>query len=677
MGCRRQAAWLAALACLSFGGIAYAVPPKPTLWAHSESARQLYAQNPADPIRDGARIQADGIEHVLVIRVDFSDQRGVRPRQEIDRWLFDPDVPSLASYYDEVSYGQMQVEPGVGNGSYPLTNAWYRIPDRMAIYGAGRINVPLYQELVRDACNAADQDVNFADYDRDGDGVVDHLIILHSGGDEAASGVPEEIWSILVPDVVGRWDGKRIAAAMVIAEEPDADVPHLGVWFHEFFHDFGAPETYVTGTLVGEHDHQFGLMGLFGPYQGGGAARDGTQPSHICGYLKWDFDGTPENGRHGWITPIEIDVNTVGMAVPAFALPGDVPPLYKIDIPGRGGTEFFLIENRSTVEGALFDTALPDNGLLIWHVDESAERSTLSVAPRMWLEDPSDPKHFDLSLTITQDAAYSKEDRQTEFSPSTDPSSHANDGTRSEISMLNISHSGPSMTLDLFIGDTYEPNDSIPEAYALTFDAARSSFLFDADDVVDYYGVAAANGDRLRVNVVFDGAHMVDVTLVDAHDTPLAQASTFWDAAAGQTRHELLYFADRQESLYVRIAPQTPVQTSLKYTITATRDPDLASAPPRITGLQIYPNPVPAGDILRIGVSFQRAGVDRLQAEVFTVDGTRVGSAEQTGLATGATTFDFATRAGSRPLAPGVYFVLVTAEVAGQATRRLAKFAVQ
>ena len=665
------------MALLILAATSRAVPPNPALWERSESLRELYAQNPPDPVRANAHRQPDGIEYVLTLRVDFSDKPGVRPRAQLDQWVFDPNVASITSYYAEASYGQMEVRPGVGDGSYPNDNAWYRMPKTMAYYGDGRINVPLYRELVRDACAAADGDVNFADYDRDRDGYVDHLVILHAGGDEASSAVPEDIWSILVPDIAGRWDGTAVAAAMVFAEEPDTATPHLGVWFHEFFHDFGSPESYVNGTLVSEHDHQYGLMGLFGPYQGGGSDRNGTQPSHICGYLKWDFDGNPENGRNGWITPVELDTNTIGMTIPAFSMPDGLPPLYKIDIPGKDGKEFFLIENRSGKAGALFDTALPDNGLLIWHVDEAVPRSALSVAPRMWLEDPSDPRHFDLSLTITQDAAYSKEDGQTDFSISTNPNSNANDGTSSGVSILNVSESGPTMTYDLFLGDTYEPNGSISEAYPIPFDRVHDSFLWDDLDLADYYGVAAGAGDRIRIQVVFDGSQQAEVSLVDALGVKLADASRFVDTAVDRTRYEILFFAARTETIFVHIAPTIQVSTALAYAITASRDAETATAPPRFTSLRVFPNPVRPGDAVKFGMSFEKAGVDRLSAEVYTTDGRRVGIVEQGQLATGSATLEFGTSDGSRVMAPGVYFVLITAESGDQLTKRLAKFAVE
>ena len=144
-------------------------------------------------------------------------------------------------------------------------------------------------------------------------------------------------------------------------------------------------------------------MGQFGPYQGEiiDGTGSGLQPSHISGYLKWDFDARPDNGRLGWIQPVEVKENVAKLSIPSFELPPHDNKLFKIDIPGKINkfgepTEFFLIENRYRESGALFDTHLPESGILIWHIDETEVRPSgaIDAASQIWLEDPNDPKHF-------------------------------------------------------------------------------------------------------------------------------------------------------------------------------------------------------------------------------------------------------------------------------------------
>ncbi|MAF13134.1 hypothetical protein CMK11_21995 [Candidatus Poribacteria bacterium] len=657
---------------LAFG--VRAVPPHPRLWEYSEASRRMYAQDAPDPVRRSPHVQADGIEYVLVLRVDFADQHGERTRAELDALLFAENSPSLASYYDEVSYGAMDIQPGPAGGSLPRAETWYRMPDAMPVYGSGRVeNITGMRALVRDACNAANADVNFADYDRDGDGVVDHLIILHAGDDEASSGVPDDIWSVLVPDVGRVWDGVRVGAAMLIGEEPSSDTPHIGVWFHEFFHDFGAPEAYATGVYVGASDTKFGLMGLYGPYQGG-VDRDGTAPAHISGYLKWDFDGVPENGRLGWITPVEIDTNTIGFAVPAFSMPGGLPPVYKIDLPGSGGKEFFLIENRERNVGAMFDTAIPDDGLLIWHVDESIPRPASTVAARLWLENPADPFHRFVQDDITEDAAYSAEDRQTAFTPSTEPSSAATDGGPTGISILDISRSGDPMTFNIFFGDTYEPNDTLAGAFPLRVGEKYDSFIFDAQDAIDLYSLDLAIGDRRRITVSYADEDDIRVALT----TRAGKEITRGTSRPVEERREtaLLYEARGSEELILRVEAAGGV-FPVAYSIEVGEEPEAPMTPPLFVGLKVYPNPVRPGAELRVSVAFDGPGLDAVTVETFTAAGDRIARTDTRDIATGDVTVTVAANNGAGLLAPGVYFVLVTATRGNQVSRRLAKVAVE
>jgi len=667
---------------------AWGVPPHPRLWESSQAGREMHAKNAPDPIRGNPMLQPDGVEYVLVLRVDFPEPepepgegraklsrwRGQRPKAQLDRWLFAPDSASLSSYYAEASYGAMDVQPGPVGGSLPKEDRWYRMPDVMNVYGKGATtNVAGMRKLVRDACNAANSDVDFADYDRDGDGVVDHLIILHAGNDQAATNVDEDIWSVLVPDVSRSWDGVEVQAAILIGEEPDFESPHLGVWFHEFLHDFGAPESYVSGTFTGENDTKYDLMGLYGPYQGG-EDRDGTQPAHISGYLKWDFDGDPENGRHGWVTPVEIDANSIDLAIPAFSNPGGLPPLFKIDLPGTGGKQFFLLENRERDVGAMFDTAIPDEGLLIWHIDESIPRSSFTVAARMWLEDPADPLHWGVQADTTDDAAYSAEDGQTAFTPSTEPSSETTGGAPTGISLLGISESGHPMTVDVFFGDTYEPNDSPSEAFVVQPGQKYDSFIFDADDAVDYYRLELTAGQRVRLTLRHAVVDDIRVALTTTDGRELTSGARAFVDDVRET--VLLYESRGAEDLLVRVNSQRG-QYPIAYSVDIAEEPDAPIAPPLFAGVLVYPSPVRPGGDLSIGVSFEGPGLDSVSAEMFTATGELISRVEEFDIRTGDWTFAAqATNAGG-PLTPGVYIVIVTALRGDQEAKRFAKFAVE
>ena len=334
--------------------------PKPSAGQNSElsTSKYLQALDGCCFAREQSVLQPDGIEYILALKIDFSDQPGKRTSAEFNEYLFAETGVSLKTYFRENSYGQMDVQPGPAGGVLPEGDKWIRAQKPMRYYGEGLRNVARYQELIAEACRAVDATVDFSKYDRDKDGVVDHLFLIHAGNDEATTDQDFDIWSILTPDVNVIVDGVRVDTAVVVAEEPDFDKPHLGIYFHEFFHDFGAPDVYQP-DFIGPRDHKWGLMGKFGPFQGPvvGTVGNGLAPSHIMGYLKWDFDARPENGRVGWIKPVNI-TQSGQVSVPAFELSPKTDKLFKIDIPHTRETrattnkEFFLIENRYKAAGA-------------------------------------------------------------------------------------------------------------------------------------------------------------------------------------------------------------------------------------------------------------------------------------------------------------------------------------
>lgn len=555
-------------------------------------------------VREQSVLQEDGIEFVLAIKIDFSDQPGQRPGEAFDQYLFADDGVSLKTYYREVSYGQMDVQPGPAGGVLPRGNQWVRARELMSYYGEGQINVRRSQELVREACAGVDDIVDFSAYDRNKDGVVDHVFIIHSGGDQASTTEMDDIWSILTQDINREFDGVWVSAAVLVGEEPSFETPHLGIYFHEFFHDFGAPDVY-GGNFTDSRDHKWGLMGQFGPYQGEiiNGIGNGLQPSHISGYLKWDFDARPENGRLGWIQPVEITENVSNLAVPSFELPPKENKLFKIDIPGKinefgDSAEFFLIENRYRKSGALFDTRLPESGILIWHIDETDVRppGAIDAASQIWIEDPNDPEHFGISpvnpdmidlRTITDGAAYSADDNQISFTPGTDPNSNANDGTISKISVVNIGFEGQEMTISVAFGDTYEPNDEIAEAFPIEFDQTYESFIADEQDKRDLYRFNAISGEAIVVALTAISDSVVyQLSILDQNDQHIAAGEK-----SGPTELQIIFQAEQTDTFFVSVESQQGFSEVDSYLLTV-KAVETQSGALKLAQVYAFPNPL-------------------------------------------------------------------------------------
>lgn len=596
---------------------AYSAPPNPKLFFHQTedgqfipkmSIAEMNKMQMLDPdvVRKNYAQQTDGIEYVLTIRIDFSDQTGAKPASAFDDAIFGKNGTSMFLYFNEVSYGQMQVLPGYLGGVVPSGNKWYRAKNKMSYYGAGNVMTDRYRELVAEACTLADADVDFAKYDRDNDGYIDHLMIIHSGNDEASTGVSNDIWSAVIEGVSGVYDGKQVVTASIVAEDPSENHLNIGIFCHEFFHEFGAPDLYSWDYPVG----YWCLMGMFGPY-----LDDGQHPSHICSYLKWDFDADRSNGIRGWIKPIEV-IEQGEYSIDSLES-NDDNCLYKIDIPSKTGKEYFLIENRNNRAETIYDTYLPESGIIIWHIDENQPKS-FSNPHRAWVEDPSDPDRESIKQA-TMGAAFSADDKQTSFTPITYPNSNANDGSYSGIIITDIGSEGMSMPFKVFFGDSYEPNNSIANAFGpVEFGKQYASFLKDKNDV-DYFLIQTQANSLITVYI--DGipeGYDYDLT---AYDSQGKEISTTKEVS--QTTKRASFRAYKDGDYYIAISSYTLYRANQPYTLTIESvSTDLA--PEMISVTKVYPNPGPdsAGNII-----FEYkilAPIDRLTFDLYTINGVSV-----------------------------------------------------
>lgn len=646
--------------------------------------------------REQGVLQPDGIEYVLALKIDFNDQPGKRPGAEFDEYLFAETGVSLKTYFRENSYGQMNVQPGPVGGVLPAGNQWIRAQKPMRYYGEGEGPgpIPRYQELIAEACRAVDATVDFSKYDRDKDGIVDHLFIIHAGNDEASPVNPDkpavdDIWSVLTPNVNFIVDGVRVDTAVIVAEEPGFDKPHLGIYFHEFFHDFGAPDVYGVG-FIGPRDHKWGLMGKFGPFQGptAGDFGNGLAPSHIIGYLKWDFDARPENGRLGWIEPVNI-TKSGQVSVPTFELPPKTDKLFKIDIPRARDAlavtnrEFFLIENRYKASGAAFDTYLPESGILIWHIDETQVRrlGSFDAKQQIWLEDPNDPEHLGIQpddpgiiniRTVTEGAAYSADDDQTAFTPGTLPNSSSNKGIPSGISITNISAEGPIMQMLVSFGDTYEPNNTIETAFPIYYGEPYYSFLYDASDTHDYYQIEVAGGITIRTTLSEFPANLdYRLSLLTATGEILA----IGEQAPDILGYQILYQPAVQQTLYLTVASSGGFSSVASYKLLVEQ---IEPQPFSLAPTRVYPNPFDPS-VSKMTFAYQLSAsqsADTVSLEIYTIKGEKVYIKTHQDVFTPGTFHWDGSNFHGTPLASGIYIYHIAATQVDSVAREIGKFSI-
>jgi M6 family metalloprotease-like protein len=259
----------------------------------------------------------------LVLFVEFPDVEHSVPINSFDTFM-----GKFSDYYYLESSGNFFVD-------YELERTWYEASEEMGYYGGDyESNI---QELVEEVLVLADTSINYADFDSNGDSVLDSLVIVHAGGpDEDGGGNTDEIWShYFVVDMV--LDGILVEDYLMISE----DSP-VGILSHEFGHFLGLPDLYDTDVSDGV-SHGVGYYGLmaYGPYL--------DEPS---GFTPWS------KNELGWLD--EGNTKIVGVNE-YFGLNENYYLQILLD-----SEEYFFLENR--------DIELPSDsvsGVLIWHVDET------------------------------------------------------------------------------------------------------------------------------------------------------------------------------------------------------------------------------------------------------------------------------------------------------------------
>lgn len=208
------------------------------------------------------------------------------------------------------------------------------------------------QEMVLDAISILDEEVDFSQYDRDGDGKIDNVFLFYAGIGEHDSGIEKAIWphswnfEDFDPSSEYIFDGVKLCQYACTCEYPNGYTrpDGIGTFVHEFSHVMGLPDLYVTTYTGGFTPGAWSVLDK-GPYN-----NDGLTPPNYSSY---------ERCALGWVEmlPLEpgiIELTDFAESNIAYALPTENPD------------EFFFFENRQ-LNGN--DAFMPGHGMLVWHID--------------------------------------------------------------------------------------------------------------------------------------------------------------------------------------------------------------------------------------------------------------------------------------------------------------------
>lgn len=264
-------------------------------------------------------------------------------------------IGSARDYFLDQSNGKLDIHFDVVG---PVT-----MPNQMSYYGkdsGGEGNDAYAGTMVIEACKKVDDQINFADYDWDGDGEVDQVYVIYAGYNQAQGAPSNTIWphewtldeAADFGDGSGRqkFDGVWVntyACSSELKGTSGSTIDGIGTLCHEFSHCLGLPDLYDTNYVAFGMD-QWSLM------DSGSYNSNGNIPAAYTAY---------ERMYAGWYQPIELD--SPATILNMRAITDGVPEgyiIYNKAVP----TEFYILQN---VQQKSWNTGAPGHGLLIMHVD--------------------------------------------------------------------------------------------------------------------------------------------------------------------------------------------------------------------------------------------------------------------------------------------------------------------
>ncbi len=255
-----------------------------------------------------------GSPKALVILVEFSDTlfSVSEPSVVFDEYL-NHEGSSMPDHsnYERRNHGSVrQYFNDMSNGAFTPQFDVYgpvRMEKPSAYYGEGTDNMTRIKEMIVAACDSIDKDVDFTEYDQDGDGFVDLVYVIYAGYSQSVGGNSVDcIWpkSGTLGSVSNTFDGMKINRFGINNElnyypgrkfnnypEITKRINGIGLFCHEFSHTLGFPDLYCELEVDNQELEYWDLM------DGGEYVDNGYTPAP---YSPWEKEVA------GWTTIDEI-----------------------------------------------------------------------------------------------------------------------------------------------------------------------------------------------------------------------------------------------------------------------------------------------------------------------------------------------------------------------------------
>lgn len=312
----------------------------------------------------GDHITYKGVKKGLVVLVDFKNKK-FADGHDLEYYknvingkdFTDAEegyVGSVRDYFLAQSNGQFELDFDVVGPVTMSNNYGYYGYD-----GAYQKDEKVY-EMIKEACDGIQDQVNLKDYDWDGDGEADQVFFLYAGLGQASGGSASTIWPheselrYWPCGVLSYSTGKINTYACANELQPETQGSSryisagIGTICHEFSHCLGFADMYDTTGGGGYGMSVFDVMDQ-GSYNGNGFVP--------CNYTAF------ERIYAGWVEAIELESPATVKDMKSVSDYGRPFIMYNY----KNTNEYFLLENRQNTG---WDKGLyGSNGLLIVHVN--------------------------------------------------------------------------------------------------------------------------------------------------------------------------------------------------------------------------------------------------------------------------------------------------------------------
>ena len=355
-----------------------ALQNKELFFAKAEESQMVAFTRSGEPIASNSTLfPHTGTPKAIVILANYADTTFTlpNPRKSFVQFLNGFGSPtdfgngegrnysSVQQYFKDMSFGKFVPQFDVYG---PVT-----LPQPLAYYGGtdNEGHDEKFSELISDACRLMDDSLNFADYDSNGDGLVDLVYVVYAGYGQNMGAPVNTMWpkAGTITSAYQTADNVKVYRSGISNElignlkSPISKrISGVGLFCHEFSHCLGLPDFYPT-IKSARVDNQG--MEAWSMMDDGEYTAMGYCPT---AYTAW------ERETMGWLeietlqTPQQIKLENIDYGGKAYRILNDAD---------TSGKEYYIVQN---IQQKKWNQKLNGHGMLVYHISYDSQAYNLS-----------------------------------------------------------------------------------------------------------------------------------------------------------------------------------------------------------------------------------------------------------------------------------------------------------